>query len=66
MNKRTAYVWRGSISYTDFGFKPLQTVDSLEFLEPILNPLTFIVLLAEFILLVYYANGIYKQTDLLR
>ncbi len=65
MNKRTAYVYGGAaFLILIFGFKTLtRTVDSLEFLEPILNPLTFIALLAEFILLVYYANGIYKQSD---
>jgi peptidoglycan hydrolase CwlO-like protein len=65
MNKPTALVYGGAaFLILVFGVKTLsRTVDSLGFLESILNPLTGIALLAEFSLLIYYAKSIYNQPD---
>ena len=65
MNKRTALVYGGAaFLILVFGVKTLaRTVDALEFLESILTPLTVLALLGEFLLLLWYAKGIYDQPE---
>lgn len=65
MNKRTAYVYFGAaFLIIVFGFRTLaRTTESLKFLEDFLTPVTILALLLEFVLLVYYAYGIFITPD---
>ena len=65
MNKRTAYVYAGAaFLILIFGFRTLaRTVSWLTWIVPILTPLTVLALILEFSLLLYYAYGVYNQSD---